>query len=472
MQPEILSDRPRIRAIPSSAIYEEGLRLDCNPYTQGAFEAKAALKAFRGRKELLGNICAGHNGGIFNGPQFRRNYVLDPKQGVPFLTSGSVLQSDLSDLPLLKESDAKSSKLAYLQIQPGMILITCSGSIGKMSYARPDMGKMWSSQDVMKVHADAGKILPGYLFAFLISKYGNPLVTASTYGAIIPHIEPDHLREIPVPRLSQAKERGIHDLVELASTKRAHGALRLNKAFKLFFSLIGYEPELSQKKIVSTTVSTSLQNRLDAFYYSYENQEIQKLYQNPGINPTKLCDVATPYIPGIFRREYASDPSYGVPYITGVDVFQIRPSSDRFLLKTICRKEHLVLKEGMILIQEAGQVGGLLGYSVLVGDSLDGAACSNNMIRVTPINSDESGYLFAALGNQLGAKLIARESAGSSIPHIEQRRVANIILPWPKKAKRDAIGSLVMEWRRLYDEADKDEITAQSMIEQAIGGKN
>ena len=64
-----------------------------------------------------------------DGPQFRRNYVNDQEHGVPFLSSTDIMEADFTSLPLLQKKDAHSSKLAYLEIDPGMTLITCSGTV-------------------------------------------------------------------------------------------------------------------------------------------------------------------------------------------------------------------------------------------------------------------------------------------------------------------------------------------------------
>jgi type I restriction enzyme S subunit len=141
----------KVKSIPSSWISRDGLRLDCNPYMSGALEARIRLEELSCRKQRLADLTRGHNGGIYNGPQFVRNFVDDPCHGVPFLGTSSMLRADLSNLPFLKKKDAQSSKLNYLKIEPGMTLISCSGTIGRMVYARPDMDGMWSNQDILKV---------------------------------------------------------------------------------------------------------------------------------------------------------------------------------------------------------------------------------------------------------------------------------------------------------------------------------
>lgn len=225
-----------------SWLREQGLRMDAAPYLSGAFEARKLLERLPVRKEPLSELTEGHNGGIFNGPQFRRVYVLDPEYGVPFLGSKDMLRSDFTDLPLLKKSDAMSGKLSYLQVKPGMTLISCSGFYaGRRSYVRPDMADCWSSQDVLKVEPDPGRIKAGYLYAFLASRFGEALVKGSVYGSAIKHIEPHHITGLPVPRFDPAVEHEIHDLVEAAATLRTEFQAGSVEATEDLFKTAGLE---------------------------------------------------------------------------------------------------------------------------------------------------------------------------------------------------------------------------------------
>ena len=86
-----------------------------------------------------------------------------------------------------------------LVIDEGWTLITRSGTIGRMAYARPEMRGMAGSEHFIRVVPDVNAIRPGYLFAYLSSRFGLPLVVGGTYGAIIQHIEPQHIADLPVP---------------------------------------------------------------------------------------------------------------------------------------------------------------------------------------------------------------------------------------------------------------------------------
>jgi type I restriction enzyme S subunit len=189
----------------ASWLREQGFRLDAPPFLSGAIEAQKLLEQLPVKKEPLASLTQGELG-IFHAGRVKRNWVTEPEYGVPFLSSTDILQADLSRLSLISQRVvAENPKLT---IHKDWSLITRSGSIGRMTYTRPDMDGMACSEDVLRVAPDLDRILPGYLYAFLSSKFGVPLVVGGTYGAIIQHIEPHHIANLPVPRLSEKLRRG------------------------------------------------------------------------------------------------------------------------------------------------------------------------------------------------------------------------------------------------------------------------
>jgi len=220
------------RVVPSAWLEKEGRRLDCGPYVSGAIEAKLLLQALPVKRHSLTNAVHGHDGGIYNGPQFARNYVSDRDHGVPFLTSSSMLLADFTHVDLIRKADATSSRLSFLRLEQGMTLISCSGTIGRMTYARREMVGLWSSQDTLKVVPNPAVVKPGYLFAFLSGRFGLPLIVGGTYGAIIPHLEPQHIAELPVPMAPEGLQDAVHKLVEDAADLRTKASLELRAVIR------------------------------------------------------------------------------------------------------------------------------------------------------------------------------------------------------------------------------------------------
>jgi type I restriction enzyme S subunit len=324
----------------------------------------------------------------------------------------------------------------------------------------------------MKVCPDEAKIPSGYLYAYLSGKFGVPLVVGGTYGAIIQHIEPRHIADLPVPRLGDKVERKAHELVEDAAQARTAAATLLAEAQGRLLTALHMlcpRPIYEYHSPFTGAVSASLlQNRCDAFYYCSSNEDARSAFNTPRVDFRTLGEVAEVFIPGIFKRLYVDDPRYGYPYITGADVFQLESKSDEYLMRRVAIDNSLVLRKGMIVIQEAGQLGGLIGRSVLVGDCLDGFACTNNMVRVTPHDHGDTGFLYALLANNFGVRLVAREAAGSSIPHLETSRIKSLQLPWPSKTTRQEIGEPVTNAYALRDRACSLDHTARALVERAI----
>ena len=459
------------RIVRSGWLEDGGRRLDCNPYMSGALEAREALINLKVPKEPLASLTAGFAGGIYNGPMFARRWVTTPEYGVPFLGSSDMLKADLRGLPMLNRRYAESPRLRHLEVRSGTTMITCSGTIGRMTFAREDMDGMWSSQHIMKVVPNESKIPSGYLYAFLASKFGVLLVVAGTYGSIIQSIEAEHLVGLPVPRFGEDFENQVDTLVKNAALARTQAIAHLENAETLLYSSLSMpipsHPDQAKTPDVTCIPSKLLTDRCDAYYYCTSNTEARSAFdQFP--NKRELGSVSEVFIPNIFKRLYASDPSFGNPYITGGDVFELSTTADKFLTKNVANEYRLLLQKGMIVVQEAGQLGGLIGRSVMIGSTLDGYACSNNMIRIVPTNDLDGGYLFALLNSEYGVRLLSREAAGSSIPHTDAGRVQRIEIPWPDQRIRSSISKLAITARDLRDEACRYEASARLLIESRI----
>jgi type I restriction enzyme S subunit len=469
-----MSRKFQCNAIPSTWLENNGRRLDCGPYMSGAVEAKELIK--KHPNEPLKDLTTGHNGGIFNGPRFPRIYVDDPEKGVPFLGSTDILDADLSFVSLLSKKQVEGNPA--LVLNEGWTLITCSGTIGRMAYARSDMKGMAGSQHFMRVVPDTEKIKPGYLYAYLSSRFGVPIVVSGTYGAIIQHIEPHHIANLPVPRLG-AVEDHAHNLAQRAANNRVLATKLIEHAIKEAYSALGMIVKEVGTKLntPSLTIQSSslLLKRMDAYYYSSENSEARQAFDRAGdlFGNENLGDIADVWIPNIFKRLYAEDPNYGCPYFTGKAIYELFPTTPLFLKREVAQNYRLVLSAGMILIQDSGQISGLIGRPVQVGRHLEGAACTNNMVRIQTPDLLDNGYLFALLSTHYGIRLLKREASGSSIPHLDEGRIKRLAIPWPAQSIRLSIGTNVVKALHLRDEAVDMENKARALVERAIeeGGR-
>jgi len=459
------------KAVRAAWLEEGGRRLDCNPYMSGALEARDALKQLKVRKDALRTLTAGHAGGIYNGPMFKRNYVDSPEHGVPFISSGSMLLADLSTLPLLRKKDAESSRLSYLRLRPGMMLISCSGTIGRMTYVRPDMDSIWSSQDVLKVVPNPSLIPPGYLYAYLSSRFGVPLVVSGTYGAIIQHIEPHHLTEIDIPRFDSAIEEGIAACVDRAARARSEAARLKQEGIKRFLAEAGLQDIRDAPTSTSFSVSTANCSdlvRLDATFFSEHCSKPSEQLADRSLNPQELGTCACVFTPGIFKRLYVQEPEWGYAYYSGSELFELAPVARGYLSKRAPGIDEYLIEKDWLLIQDAGQVGGLIGRVTRAGKTVDKSVVSNHLMRIAPKSIEDAAFIFAVLSSPHGYRAITRHAFGSSIPQLDPKHIGSMLIPWMTEQQRLFIGEPIRESWRLMDLADEEEASSRSLVEGAI----
>lgn len=138
--------------------------------------------------------------------KFRKRVYVD-RGGIPLLTSKQLFQLDPVGLKSLAKG-AHTKDLAEIGLREGMVMVTCSGTVGRVAIV-PDYMNGWTASQ------DAHRIIPvdlsaaGYLFAWLSSDYGKELVTRHTYGSVVVHIDREMLASVPVPLPDRATRDDI-----------------------------------------------------------------------------------------------------------------------------------------------------------------------------------------------------------------------------------------------------------------------
>jgi type I restriction enzyme, S subunit len=460
--------------VTSSWFSEGGIRLDARPYLSGGYAAKALLAKLKAPKVALMSLTK-EGRGIFIAPYFKRIYVDDPQYGIPLLGNTEILMSDLNMAPLLARKVVQQYGDA-LKLKKGWTLITCFGTIGKMAFCRREMADCAGSTNFLRIVPDEEKILPGYLYAFLSSKYGALLVTEQKTGSVVENLLPQHIAGLPVPRLAEDIENTAHELIESAAANRSKASILLEEAKGGVIDYFGFKQPIPLYKYkqpsVTITSSYMTQQRLDGYYFAKWNEDaVAEFSKVPGKQRVELGDPSITkdvYIPDIFKRFYAENPASGYPYLSGAEVYRLAPTSDRYLSKRVPNIKELVLHNGMILVQDSGQLGGLIGWPVMVGRHLDGFACTNNMVRIVPHSEEDQGYIYTILSTDYGTRLLMREATGSSIPHLEVRRVKRIQIPWVDKEMRRQLGQKALFAKHLRDDACELEAKAKELVEKAI----
>lgn len=447
------------KAVRAAWLEEGGRRLDCNPYMSGALEARDTLDRLP-LTERLSNVTVR----IFHAGREARLWVDDAAYGVPFMGSSDIRVADFSALPLIAKRQVERNPLFTLGV--GWTLITRSGTIGRMAYARPDMEGMACSEHVLRVVPDEERIPAGYLYAFLSSRYGVPLVVSGTYGAIIQHIEPEHIAELPIPRFGCGFEQEVAQVIEAAAAERVAASQHRRAAIELFQAKIGWNDQA--RPVAHAPMASSLLGRMDAFHYSPRVEAGRAaLASQRGV---RLGDqVLRVFEPNRGSRLKVTDPDFGVPFLSSSSVFELSPSAEYLVSRSLTpHLEGLLLSNCDVLLPRSGQLGGIIGRAVLPLPMNVGQAGSEHLVRVRCHSPSEAAYVWAVLASEPGYWALIGTAFGSSIPSLDSALIAELTVPWLVEADREEIGMLASKAVTAQNKGSELEAAAVALLEEKI----
>ncbi|MBA3778837.1 MAG: hypothetical protein H0X16_06000 [Chloroflexi bacterium] len=224
-------------SVESSLLWTGHLRLNASYYEATAGRAEELLRATGFPLARLGD--AGVTDRVFNPPRFKRIYVNDEAHGVPYLTGAEMLTGRPEKRSFI--SRALTPNLDEYVVHESWVLITDSGTIGRSLYASRDFEGFAVTNNVIRVVA--GGVPSGYLYAWVSSPPGQALITRDTYGSVIDHIEPHHVRNVPVPLVDRNVQRVVHDKVQRAAALRAESNRLFDEAERELLKALGTTPE-------------------------------------------------------------------------------------------------------------------------------------------------------------------------------------------------------------------------------------
>lgn len=396
---------------------------------------------------------------IFYGGRARRVYVKNKEYGLPFIKGADIVKSDFSSLKIL--SRKRTANLNEYFLEEGWTLITRSGTIGNTAYVNKDFINKAASDDIIRV---IPKTLPsGFLYAFLSSKQGQALIKNGMYGAVIQHIEPEHIANIPIPIFSTDKQEEIHSLIVEAAKLRVDANRLLEEAHKKLSSeLLLIKPKRISNSFSIKTINQSHTERFESSYYLSIGRDYidQILSRN---KYTYLKDVTSDiFRPGIFKRVYVNN--NGITFLGGADIVKANPNSDKKLSKKTKGIEKLKLKKDWILCT----CGGTIGNVVYVDSEIAKCTASQHILRLIPNEKIQSGYLYALLSSEIGNEMIKSYTYGSVIPQIEPHHIELLPIPKIKKETENEIHYMVMNYVHYLESAKQLESKAIQLVETEI----
>lgn len=205
--------KPTIKAFPIAAKWiteSSGVRLDASHFNPALATALAVLKRSGLKIKPLGEMIDR----VFIPTRFKRIYV-DKEHGVPFLQGSHIVHFQPADLKYLSLRAQRT--LQSCLIEKHWILVTRSGTVGRVAIVQEDWHGWAASEHLLRVVPKKTGLPPGYIYAFLSSPIGQVQLVSSIYGAVVDEITEDHVRRVMIPTPESEEEiRKIVSINEVA----------------------------------------------------------------------------------------------------------------------------------------------------------------------------------------------------------------------------------------------------------------
>ena len=453
-------------------VVEKEYRLEASVY---GIEGRQARRTLQECRWDLVPLCGGNGlATCYHRPRFKRIYV--EKSDFPIYQPAQA--NEAYPRPSAYNSELTRTDIDALRVKKGQILLTCSGTVGNCTYVRNTLDNLIFSHDLIRVEP---KEYNGFTYAFLKSKIGRLLLTTNNYGAVVKHIEPKHLDDIPIPNPPALLKQEIHRLIEESFRLRDESNELMDETQALLKEVLRLPAieELQAKSeqfdntagVLNYPVPLSKSNnRLDGSYHVPIVEVILKHLEKTAKEIVKIGDnrlSQSVVLPGRFKRVYVEEGN-GIVFIGGKQISELDPSDKKYL--SISQhadriKSQLTLRENMILMTGRGTVGKV----TLVPNHWDGWIASDNVIRIVNANDEIIGYLHTWLSSPHGRELINRFTCGGTVSMIEPIHVKSIEVPFLKDEKvQTRINRKVLEANHIKTEAYELEQKALTVLDEKV----
>lgn len=398
---------------------------------------------------------------IFKGQIFKRCYVNDLKHGIQFLSASDMVKADINSGIFLSKKYTPQQHLLIIMEED--ILVSRSGTLGLTVFANKSHAGLIGSDDLIRIIPDNQKLSSGYLYAFLASKYGYSLLTQSSYGGVIKHIEPHHILKLQVPIINSKKQELVDGKIKKAADYRFKSAGYLRDATSYFENLY---PEVHKYERTFIKKSTDFN-----FSWVGRNNDVIPESWIKKIKCQKhfiVRDQAKKvFAPSLFKHIYLKKDN-GFPFFTGAELRKAFRLKHRYLSKRGVKNiNDYVVSENNLVIYKSGPRNGMIGDVFLVDKALHNSCLSDHVIRVLIDDEKVNFWTYAFLKSKVGKRILHNLATGTAILFITPDRIENLAIPAPDK-NFELIYTKVRDHIEYFNKAHLLEEEAIKIIEQDI----
>lgn len=210
-----------------AAILQNRLRLDADSFVGAIKDVDELINACDW--DYLGNLTSD----VVEPTRFKRFYG---ESDVPFVGISELF--DVNAQPTKHVYPKLIKGYQQFMLEPGTLVMARSGQkygiLGRVLKINENHRGMMGSDHLTRIYPDEAKLRSGYLLAFLNDPLiGRPSVIRHAFGTSIPELAPTDIKRIRIPRLGDANEKSIADLMDESARMSAEADRLENEATRL-----------------------------------------------------------------------------------------------------------------------------------------------------------------------------------------------------------------------------------------------
>ena len=221
---------PKSWTLSIERIFEDGgLRLDAARFDPDLDECMASLEASGLPLHRLSDLAD-----ISLPNRFERVWATDETHGLPYLNATDLLSLFAVGLPAQSRFLSRRTvvDLPALVIHQDWLLMTCSGTIGRVFHVPERLDGWVATHDLIRIRPMPGMV--GYVFAWCMTGAAQAQVLAHTHGGQIGHVTDRQVGDMLVPMLPDAEARKLDGDVLSALGARERGLAKLQSLWSGF----------------------------------------------------------------------------------------------------------------------------------------------------------------------------------------------------------------------------------------------
>ena len=448
--------------INSKTFITDGYRIDPDIHLSDGVKVRRELNSLPYELSTIGENAER----VFSGNIYSRVFVPKPEYGVEYLAASDTVLENINTRRYLSKKQVE--KLKYLVLEKNWILITCSGTLGNVTYTNSSFEGKIATHDLIRVIPDNKQIKRGVIYAFLQSRYGFHQITQSQFGGVVKHINDEQTKNIVIPIFNSDFQCEIDSLIQEASTLREKADRSREDAIQKVSNYLDADISVTKgfvsKEVKVNSILETLNTRIDAPVFINEGVRsllrLNKPYKKMGELSVEI------WYPGIFKREYVKN---GLPYIKGAALLDRNPfkNCDNLSKTRTPMLSQLWLKEGLLMMTCAG----LCGDVKLITREYEEkhAIGSPDIIRIKSNDSlCTTEYLFAYLQTPVVYEYLQSMKYGSVIERFDAEHTKSIPIILPTKELSDEVTAIIKNYMDCTYKAFKAEEQAISLVEHEI----